>query len=29
MCRSFALPDDAKEEGITAKLTNGVLTVDV
>jgi hypothetical protein len=27
--RSFALPTDAKEEGINAKLVNGVLTVDV
>jgi hypothetical protein len=27
--RSFALPENAKEEGISAKLTNGVLTVDV
>lgn len=27
--RSFALPEDAKEEGINAKLMNGVLTVDV
>jgi len=27
--RSFALPEDAREEGVNAKLVNGVLTVDV
>jgi hypothetical protein len=29
LCRSFALPGDAKEQDVIAKLTNGVLTVDV
>ena len=28
-CRSFALPENAKEEGISATLTNGVLSVNV
>ncbi len=27
--RTFALPDDARADGITAKLDNGVLTVDM